>query len=145
MNHVPMRWVIHISWHSAEMCGDMTGTCLHCGDVIVLMAFQRAVTSPLSSVTSSLFLIFSLTPTCYPSIAPSASPLRFQFHFDSSPRLPRLHVSFFFRSTGTIWSFNRFILSAWPCDVFPAGLVWGYGGALGGGLLSPQSARKKSL
>ena len=52
MNHVPV--VSNLS----PLLSDMTGTCLRRVDVIVLMAFQRAVTSPLSSVTSSLFLFF---------------------------------------------------------------------------------------
>lgn len=99
MNRVPV--VSNLS----PLLSDMTGTCLRRVDVIVLMAFQRAVTSPLSSVTSSLFLFFFfffffffsvLTPTCYPSIAPSASQLCFQFHFDFSPLLLLLRISFFF-------------------------------------------------
>lgn len=52
MNHVPV--VSNLS----PLLSGMTGTCLRRVDVIVLMAFQRAVTSPLSSVTSSLFLFF---------------------------------------------------------------------------------------
>lgn len=52
MNRVPV--VSNLS----PLLSDMTGTCLRRVDVIVLMAFQRAVTSPLSSVTSSLFLFF---------------------------------------------------------------------------------------
>lgn len=70
----------------------------------------------------------ALTPTCYPSISPSASQLCFQFHFDFPPPFPRLSVSFlfFFRSTGKIWSFNRFTLSEWPCCDFPGVFVWRY-------------------
>lgn len=66
------------------------------------MAFQWAVTSLCSSVTSSLvlfcfFAVCVLTPTCHSSIAPSASLLCFQFHFDPLPlpSLPRLVFSIY--------------------------------------------------
>lgn len=31
-------------------------------------------------------------------------------------------------SMGTIWSLDRFILSVWPCGVFPTALPWGWSG-----------------
>lgn len=56
---------------------DMTGTYLPCFDVIVLMAFQRGITSPLSSVTFSFFIFFP---------SPSLPTHTLSFHRTLSPR-----------------------------------------------------------
>lgn len=75
--------------HADAQC-DMTGTYLHCVDVLVLMAFRRAAPLPAPCLSHPVcfcvvfhFCHCALTPTCYPSIAPSASLLCFQRHFDS--------------------------------------------------------------
>ncbi len=54
------RVILVFSYFAMQLCSEMTGTWLHCVDVIVLMVFQGAITSPLSSVTSTLFLFFYL-------------------------------------------------------------------------------------
>lgn len=105
-----------------QICSNMTSTCLYCVDVIGLMAFQPTITSHLSHRVCSPFLVVVVfTPTCCLSITTSASLLCFQFHFDFLLSwLGYRFLLFFFLSAGTIWSFNRFSLSVWPCDGFPA-------------------------
>lgn len=48
-------------------------------DVIALMSFRQGITSSLSSVTSSKFFVIILAPTCYTSMALTASLQHFWF------------------------------------------------------------------
>lgn len=78
MNRVPASRVILLSSHSAmQICGDMTGTCLHGVDVICPNGLS-AKPSPLSILTchmQSVSGVFSPTTSSLPRILPSLSAL----------------------------------------------------------------------
>lgn len=79
-----------------QICSNMTSTCLHCVDVIGLMAFQSTITSHLSHRVCSPFLVVVVfTPTCCLSITTSASLLCFSISLWFSPLPAWLQIPFF--------------------------------------------------